>query len=310
MTVTRALTLLLFITSFSISVRAQTIDDGVMMRKGVLFAGDLYTHDSWDHYWEGALKRNNGNIGRLTTRTNSWFGNYGLSNRLNLIGVLPYVWTRASQGVLHGMHGVQDITLAAKYSLLERPTPKVGALRAIAVVSAALPLTDYTPDFYPLSIGSASRRISGRFTVNLQSDPGWFVNGSTGYTWRGAVTLDRPYYFTDGQLFMTDEVAMPRVVDYVLSGGYLKRGLMVTGAFAQQRTQGGGDIRRQDMPFVSNRMNFSRVSGMVMYPIPTLRDLAFQFSYAHTIDGRNVGQATTITTGLLYRFHFFGRPSE
>jgi hypothetical protein len=310
MTVTRVLTLLLFIASSAISLRAQTIEDGVMMPKGGLFAGDLYSHDSWDHYWEGDLKRDNGNIGRLTTRTNNWFGNYGVTDRLNVIGTLPYVWTRASQGVLHGMQGVQDITLAGKYSLLERPSSRVGLLRAIAVVSAALPLTDYTADFYPLSIGSASRRLTGRFTVFAQSDSGWYVNGSTGYTWRGAVTLDRPYYFTDGQFFMTDEVAMPRVVDYVLSGGYLKRGLMVTGAFAQQRTKGGGDIRRQDMPFVSNRMNFSRVSGMVLYPIPKLRDLSFQFSYAQTIAGRNVGQNSTITTGLLYKFHFLGRPTQ
>jgi hypothetical protein len=310
MTLRRAFTLLLFIASSSVSLRAQTIDDGIMMSKGALFAGDLFTHDSWDQYWEGALKRNNGNIGQLTTRTNSWFGNYGLSDRLNIIGTVPYVWTQASQGVLHGMQGVQDITLAGKYRLLERPSSKVGLVRAIAVVSAALPVTDYTPDFYPLSIGSASKRVSGRFTVNLQSDPGWYVNGSMGHTWRGAVTLDRPYYYTDGQFFMTDEVAMPRVFDYVLSGGYLKRGLMVTGAFSQQRTQGGGDIRRQDMPFVSNRMNLSRVSGMVLYPIPKLRDLSFQFSYAHTIDGRNVGQVTTITTGLVYRFHFLGRPSQ
>ena len=41
-------------------------------------------------------------------------------------------------------------------------------------------------------------------------------------------------------------------------------------SFAQQRTQGGGDIRRQDMPFVSNRMDFSKLGGMVMYPIPKL----------------------------------------
>ena len=39
---------------------------------------------------------------------------------------------------------------------------------------------------------------------------------------------------------------------------------------------------------------------MVMDPIPKLRALAFQFALAHTFDGRNVGQATTITTGLLY----------
>jgi hypothetical protein len=100
------------------------------------------------------------------------------------------------------------------------------------------------------------------------------------------------------------------VFDYVISGGYNRRGLMLAGSYTQQRVQGGGDIRRQDMPFVSNRMNFSRVGGQVMAPIPKLRDLAGQFSYAFTIDGRNVGQATTITAGILYTFHFLGRPTQ
>jgi hypothetical protein len=288
----------------------QTIDDGVMMSKGALFTGNIYAHDSWDQYWEGDLKRDNGNIGTLTTKTNTWFGNYGLTDRLNIIASVPYVWTRASQGVLHGMQGVQDISFAGKYSVFERLATNAGSLRAIAVVSAGLPLTDYTPDFQPLSIGSASKRVSGRFTLDLHSNLGWFVTGSTAYTWRGTVTLDRPYYFTNNQFFMTDEVEMPGVFDYVVSGGYRKRVSTATFSFTQQRTQGGGDIRRQDMPFVSNRMNFSRAGAMVMVPTPGLRDLKLQFSLAFTIDGRNVGQATTFTTGLLYRFHFLGRPNQ
>ena len=77
---------------------------------------------------------------------------------------------------------------------------------------------------------------------------------------------------------------------------------MAVATFSQQRTTGGGDIRRQDMPFVSNRMNFSKVGGMVMYPIPKLQGLAVQLSYAYTLNGRNVGQATTFTAGLLYLF--------
>ncbi len=35
------------------SARAQTIDDGVMMAKGELFTGALYTHDQWDQYLGG-----------------------------------------------------------------------------------------------------------------------------------------------------------------------------------------------------------------------------------------------------------------
>ncbi len=306
----KILRLLVLFASLSSPLQAQTIDDGIMMGKHLLFTGDLYSHDSWDQYWEGTLKRVNGNIGTVTTQTDLWSANYGVTDRLNVIANIPYVWTRASQGVLTGMRGFQDITLAGKYRFLERPATKYGSLRAIAVVAGGIPLTNYTPDLLPLSIGLASKRVSGRLTLNFQSRPGWFLNGSTAYTWRGNVTLDRPYYFTDGQLFLTNEVAMPNVFDYVASAGYLGRGLNANAFFSQQRTLGGGDIRRQDIPFVSNQMNFSKVGAMVMYPVPKVRSLAFQFTHAYTIDGRNVGQATTITTGLLYRYHLYGRSTQ
>jgi hypothetical protein len=121
------------------------------------------------------------------------------------------------------------------------------------------------------------------------------------------VRLDRPYYYTDGQLFLTDLVEMPSVFDYTVSGGYLTRRLMTSFSFAQQRTLGGGDIRRQDMPFVSNRMNFSKVAGTVMAAIPKVRNVSVQFAYSYTVQGRNVGQATTMTGGLLYTLPFRGR---
>ena len=291
-------------------VHAQTVDDGIMIEGKTLFTGYLFTYDHWDEYWEGARKRDNGNIGTLTTRTSSWFANYGVTDRLNVIGSLPHVRTHASQGVLRSMQGLQDFSVAAKYQLFSAKSP-LGLVRTFAVGAAGLPMTDYTPDFYPLSIGSNSKRVSARFTVNVQTKPGWYVNASPAYTWRGNVTLDRPYYFTDGQLFLTSDVDMPNVFDYVLSGGYLRRGLMANVLFAQQRTLGGGDIRRQDMPFVSNRMNFDKVGGMVMWALPKkLRSLSVQGTYIYTVRGRNVGQASTVTGGVMYTLPFHGRPTQ
>ncbi len=306
----KILPLILLFAPLSASLHAQTIDDGIMMARHNISVGDVYSHDRWDQYWEGALKRVNGNIGTITTQTNILTATYGVTDRWNVIATVPYVWTRASLGVLQGMKGFQDIALAGKYKFLERSSAKYGSLRTIAVVSAGIPLSDYTPDFQPLSIGLASTRVSGRFTLNYQSTPGWFLNGSTAYTWRRQVTLDRPYYFTDGQLFLTDQVDMPNVFDYIVSGGRLTRGLMAELSFSQQRTLGGGDIRRQDIPFVSNRMNFSKVGAMVMYPLPKFKSLAFRFAYAYTIDGRNVGQASTLTTGVLFRYRVHGRTTQ
>jgi hypothetical protein len=286
------------------SLSAQSIEDGLMMPKGDLCTGFLYTDDRWDRYWEGGLKRANGNIGAITTRSVAWAGTYGLTDRLNVIAMLPYVWTDASQGVLSSMDGFQDLTVALKYTVLETPLTSRGSLRAFAVGSAATPASDYVPDFLPLSIGLGSRRFAGRFTLNFQAAQGWFLHGTAAYTWRGKVTLDRSAYFTDGHLHLSNEVAMPDVFDYSFSAGYQRRGLYVPVSFSQLNTLGGGDIRRQDMPFVSNRMNASRLEALAHYTLPRPGNLAVRLAAARTLSGRNVGQATTITAGLMYTFHF------
>jgi hypothetical protein len=288
----------------SAPLRGQTMDDSLMMPKNALCTGFTYQRNAWDQYWEGSLRRENGNIGKVTTQSVSWMGNYGITNRLNVIAMLPYVWTGASQGVLHGMKGVQDLTVAVKYNALDTAFTSRGSLRTIFVGSVGLPASDYTPDFLPLSIGSASRSLSGRAILHFQARPGWFVRGTGAYTWRGNVTLDRPAYYTDGELFLSDQVAMPDVFDYTASAGYLGDRLHAPVYFTQQYTRGGSDIRRQDMPFVSNRMNHSKVGASVQYWLPRSRALSVKLEANHTLEGRNVGKSTTLAAGVFYIFRF------
>lgn len=287
----------------AVPLHAQTVDDGLMMSRRELLTGNVYTHDTWDEYWEGTLKRQNGNIGEITTRTNSWFANYGLTDRFNVMGSVPYVWTRASQGVLHGDRGWQDVTLAAKYKFMERTSPSLGALRAFAVASAGIPMTRYNNELLPLSLGTRSTQVSWRGTLNYQASENWFVTGTTAYAWRSQTQLDRPYFYTDDEFTVSDTVDMPNAMDFGLSGGVMTRRLMAAAFVSRQRTLGGGDIRRQDMPFVSNRMNASRAGVVAMLPIPWHPSLQFQLAVAQTFEGRNVGKSTTLTTGVLYRFN-------
>ena len=131
---TSALLPLVLSVALSGSAAAQTVDDGIMLEKHALLTGNVYSHETWDEYWEGTLKRKNGNIGTLTTRTDTWFANYGLTSRLNVIATVPHVRTRASKGVLHSISGFQDLTIAGKYSVFEKPSTRIGTLRALAAV--------------------------------------------------------------------------------------------------------------------------------------------------------------------------------
>jgi hypothetical protein len=286
---------------------AQTMQDGIMLARGVLCTGALYTHDQWSSYWEGSRQRVNGNIGTITTHSVSAMANYGITSRINVLVNVPYIWTNASQGVLHGQSGFQDFSLAVKGDPLRLRVKQMGTLRAIALISTSLPMTNYTPDLQPLSLGLNSKTLTGRGTLNFLGQRGLYLNASAAYTFRGNVTLDRPFYYTNDRMYLSNEVAMPNVFDYSASVGYYRHDLKIVGNFAQQQTRGGGDIRRQDMPFVSNRMNYSAAGFEVQYPIPHLRRLQYWVAYRNVFDGRNVGQANTITTGLMYTIHREGR---
>jgi len=279
---------------------AQSIDDGVLLPTKVLSTGLMYSHDSWTEYWEGTLKRTNGNIGTLTTQSAMVVAGYGLTSRLTVLTTLPYVWTRASAGTLEGMKGIQDVTVAAKFRALA--SDRTG-LSAIVVAAAAVPASNYTPDLMPMSIGTGGVRASGRLTVAYQPPAPWFLSASGAYTFCNNVRLDRNSYYTNGQLYLTNQVAMPNVSEYEITVG-LRHGrweLPVT--LVQQHTLGGGDIRRQDMPFVSDRMDFTRLGGELRYALSPPGNLRLRFGAARVLNGRNVGQSTTITSGLMYAFH-------
>ena len=300
----RIVTAFSFLAAASVPAAAQTPSDGLLMPKKVISAGVIYGHESWDQYWEGTLKRTNGNIGTLTTRSTTMVAGYGVTDKLSIMASLPYVSTHASQGVLSDMSGFQDLSMAAKYRFLRLESAQHRTLSAFLVGAAAVPVSNYTPDFYPLSIGAGDGRASARLIVNLDPGAGLFVSGSSAYTFCGNVTLNRNSYYTNGQLYLTNKVTMPNVVENALSAGYRSGRWQLPVSLVQQRTLGGSDIRRQDMPFVSNRMDFTRLDGAVMYALNVPENLSIRIGAGHVLTGRNVGQATSFSSGLFYAHHF------
>ena len=278
-------------------VQAQSLDDAIFMGTHVICAGVVYTREQWNQYWEGTRRRSNGNIGTLTTTQATPMLAYGITDRLNLLAALPFVQTDASDGVLNGQRGRQDLSVGVKYRAFSTALTSHGTLHGIVVVSGAIPTSEYTADFYPMSIGTSSRRATARAILQFAAQNGMYMNGTYGYTRRGNVRLDRVSYFTDGQLFLTNEVQMPDVSDASLTIGYQRKGLTVPVVVTRQTTLGGGDIRRQDMPFVSNRMNVTRLDARVQYDV--LRNVVVHVGGSQVLEGRNVGQGTTVMAGLL-----------
>ncbi|HXD76630.1 MAG TPA: hypothetical protein VN616_02420 [Puia sp.] len=287
----------------SATLRAQTDDDAIMMAKKNLCTGFMYSHSSWNYYWEGTYHRNNPNLGTVTTQMAGLMAIYGITPRLNVIANVPYVWTDASAGVLHAMHGIQDLSAWLKWEALRLPVGE-GKLKVFAAGGASTPLTAYLADYLPLSIGLRSRTLSGRVIVDYQL--GHFFATATGtYTWRSNITIDEQSYYTTS-FHETNQVQMPDMTSFVYRAGYRGRAWDIQAVFSGMVTIGGFDIRRNDMLFPSNRMNAAMAGAHVKYEFPSgrLKGLSFTADGSYTVAGRNVGQSTMLGGGIFYTFDF------
>lgn len=292
--------LLLLLCSFT-TLHAQTDIDAIMMNKNQFCSGLIYTHSSWNEYWEGTLKRNNQNIGTISTQSVMYMANYGITDKLNVMIGAPYVWTKASAGTLHGLKGLQDISLFVKWKPISQTFGK-NKLSFFLLGGFSTPLTNYVIDFLPLSIGLGSTNLTGRAMLDYQRGR-FTVTGSAAYIRRSNVKLDRSSYF-DTELRLTNEVQMPDAEQYQLRTGYRGKYLLAEAVLSNWTTKGGFDISRNNAPFPSNRMNATMIGASFKYTLPVHTNLSFLAGTNYTIAGRNMGQATAFNVGAFYAFYF------
>ncbi|HEV3414861.1 MAG TPA: hypothetical protein VG101_20420 [Puia sp.] len=285
-------------------LQAQTDDDALMMAKNNLCVGGTYSHSSWNYYWEGTYHRNNQNLGTVTTKMVSLMGIYGINRHLAVVAGAPFIWTDASSGVLHGMHGVQDLSGWLKWQPIEQRIGANSKFSLFALVGGSVPLTNYLADYLPLSIGLHSRTASGRVIADYQLGH-FFMTGVGTYTWRSNITIDEQSYYTTS-FYETNHVQMPNTTSWLFRTGYRTNRWIVEGLLSDMITLGGFDIRKNDMPFPSNRMNALMAGTHVKYEFHAkpLKGLSLTADGNYTITGRNVGQATTIDAGIFYIFDF------
>lgn len=296
----RGAALLLLFVSFC-SVQAQTDLDGIMMNRNQFCNGFMYTQSSWSDYWEGTLKRNNENLGTVSNKSVMYMANYGITHNLNVMVGLPYVSTKASAGTLHGMKGIQDLSLFVKYrkKLYQKGDQK---LFGFITGGVSAPMSDYVIDHLPLSVGLGSKQLIGRLMLDYQIRR-FTITGSATYVRRSNVTIDRNSYY-DTELHLTNEVKMPDAAQYQLRAGYRGKYLIAEALLTNWTTLGGFDITRNNMPFPSNRMNATQVGTSVKYTIKQHTNLAVLAGYNHTIAGRNMGQAGAFNVGAFYALYF------
>jgi len=289
--------ILLFFLPGMLPATAQTDIDAIMMTKNNFCVGAMYGYSSWKNYWEGTLKRENLNLGTVSTQMVSVMGNYGVSNKLNILFGVPYISTKASAGTLHGQKGIQDGSLWVKYMPLERTIGK-GDLSVYGIAGVSIPLSNYVADFLPLAIGLRSKTFSLRAMGDYQVGK-FFVTASGTYTFRSNIKIDRDAYYTT-EMHYTNEVSMPDVLSFNVRTGYRQPNLIAEVFLDNMITQGGFDITRNNMPFPSNQMNATRLGVYVKHELSVVHGLSIIANGNYVVAGRNMGQATSVNGGFFY----------
>ena len=292
--------LLFFLLQAGIS-RAQMDNDAIMMSKHNFCVGPTYGYSSWNHYWEGTFRRNNLNLGTVSTQMVSVMGDYGIFDKLDVLVMAPYVWTHATAGTLAGQHGIQDLSAWLKYQGLEKNVGR-GVLSVYVLGGASLPLTNYIADYLPLAIGLHSKTLSGRLMVDYQQG-NFFATALGTYTWRSDITIDQNAYYTTS-LHLTNRVDMPNVATEMLRIGYRSNRWIIEALGTNMNTLGGFDIRKNDMPFPSNKMNSTTVGAHVKYNFKKVDGLSVDAEGDYTVAGRNVGQSRSFDVGVFYILNF------
>ncbi len=280
----------------TIQAVGQAPNDAIYMKSGTLCILGAYGQSSWHEYWENNLKRENLNIGTNTTTSYMMMAAVGLTGKLNLIAGLPYIQTHNSAGNLLGQKGFQDFSATLKYKLYHR-----NGVSLSAALGASVPVSNYVPDFLPMSIGMHSLSATGRIIFNYQHKTGLYLTLHGGYTGRSDITVDRDAYQAYDHVYNTRTVAIPNTTDGAIQIGYLKHGIQATVFIEKFDCLGGDNIRRNDMPFPTNDMNGTDIGGYLKYQ-PS--HFGVNFRYAYVTQGHNIGQATSFSAGILYQFGF------
>lgn len=289
-----------FITISGLS--AQTEIDGLFMGKNNFCGGFNFSKSSWKNYWEGTFYRDNQNLGSVNTNQIGLMGNFGITSKTNLIFSTSYIHNWATQGTMIEQKGIQDLNLFLKNELWAKNIN--GYLTSlVSVLGVSSPLNNYVADYLPLSIGLGAKTASIRILTDIQKKS-MFMTFSSSYIGRSNVTIDRNSYYTD-RLIYSNQVNMPNAYNFNLRLGYRKNpDNYIEIVVDHMNTLGGFDMRKNDMPFISNDMEWTRIGLSGKKGVPKISGLSIMGGAFYTLSGRNMGQSTGWNLAAVYQHEF------
>ena len=163
-------------------------------------------------------------------------------------------------------------------------------------------MSRYAADYQPLALGLFSTNGIGKLMADAEYKH-FYATASGTYVYRSNVKLDCVSYYTT-EMHYTNVLNMPNVATANLRLGYRKDDWVGEIILDRMKTLGGFDIRKNSMPFPSNRMNATRIGAHFKVPVPKVNGLTVVGGAMYTLAGRNVGRSFAYTAGLFYVMDF------
>jgi hypothetical protein len=257
------------------AARAQELD-GFSPAPGKGDVALSISFDSYDEFWVGTEKVSVPDLGTIDTNSLSIWWRHGLTERLALVATLPYVDVEGDGLANLSDSGIQDATVLAQYRLWTRES---GARHSFVVAGGIkTPVGDYEGDA-PVSLGDDTTDVLLRAVYLLQSGS-FYLSTQVGYDLRGD---DAP----DG---------LPLAV----TGGWSFGRATVSATYARYFADGGTDIGDPGFTFPSNKDEYERIGAKLF---SRFND-SFGWSIAAftTLDGRNSGDTTGYSAGLVFSY--------
>ena len=231
-------------------------------------------------------------FGSVQVSSQSLFGTYGISDKLNVVVGLPYITAKgnASDATLSALgfqnerKGVQDGSLYLKYNpyTLEMGENKINFIVAAGIKS---PLGSYRVDEglqSILAIGNRATNITGLAIAQFRSKSGFFVSTQAGYSYRTGV--------------------VPKAVIGEVKAGYGAAHFYIDAWYAGQISQSGVNILGEGFKgvFPETDVSYNRVGANIFVPI--VKGFGISGAVSQYISGRNVGKSTGFSGSLIYSF--------
>jgi hypothetical protein len=254
-------------------------------------------------YWEGNLLRDNPNLGTFKSSSFALMGAWGATNRLNIMAMLPYISNKGTASYFAPQQGIQDLSLFAKYNLLTKKMS--GDLKIFASAGVSTPIGNYEAEILPFSIGLGSSTVSVRSVANYTHQTGFYATLQLGHTWRSNVKLNRDAFLYDGKMYNTNIAPVANVIDGSVAFGYIRPRLQAEVSYRNSQCLTGDNIRYNDMPFLTNKMNGESLNALVkVYVTPRL---ALGINGSRVLSGLNIGKSTSLAASV---FYIFGKMGE